>query len=997
MKAKIEQSPAINPNPVLSVTKTGTVLYSNEAGESLLREWGIEVRNKLPTNIEEIIKKVVSHNSSEKIEVKVGNRVYLVTFHPSPEGECVNVYGFDISDQKGLEEKLRVKEKQNDVLHQIGKIALECDSIQTFMDESVKLIASILGLEYCKIMELLPDGRFLLRAGIGWKRDFVGKHVVGGEKGSQAGYTLLSGMPVIVEDFEVENRFKKPEILKTHGVASGASVVIGSKENIFGVLVVNSTKKRKFTSEDTYFLTSVAFLIAQVVERKNAEEALRESEEKFRSVLENSLDAAYRRDLQTDRYDYMSPVIEQITGFSSMEMSAMSVNEALDHMHPDDRSCVASELTRALGAGIGTFDYRFRCKDGNYRWLADYFKVIKDINGCPHFISGVVRDITERKRVEEILTVERSQLLSIFDGIDDLVYVADPYTYEVLYVNKAMKEKFGGEYVGGICYREFQRKASPCDFCTNPIILKERDKPYRWEYYNPSVDRFFMIMDRIIKWPDGRDVRLEIAKDITDRKRTEEALRESEEKYRELFESSVDGIIVTDLAGNIMKVNPAYEKMLGYSIEELQHLSYQQLTPARWHESEAHVVREQVFKLGYSDEYEKEYIRKDGSIFPISIRVWLSIDKEGQPQGMWGIVRDITERKKIEEALLESEASRKVAEAVKVERQRFYNVLETLPAMICLLTHDCHIVFANRSYRKKFGESGGLHCYESRFGRTQPCEFCESYKVFETGQIHNWKVITPDGSIIDTYDVPFTDFDGTPMILKMDIDITERKEAEEALEKIEKIRVKEIHHRIKNNLQVISSLLDLQADKFIDENVIEAFREGQNRVISMSLIHEELYKGGENDTLDFSAYLKKLAESLFQTYSLSSKNIRLSMDLEDNAFLDIDTAVPLGIIVNELISNSLKHAFTKGEEGKIRVNLSREEGSNTSFTLSISDNGVGIPESIDIEVLDSLGLQLVTTLIEQLDGELELKRDKGTEFTMRFTVTEKNNQSSCHD
>nr|WP_269850123.1 PAS domain-containing protein [Methanosarcina horonobensis] len=107
----------------------------------------------------------------------------------------------------------------------------------------------------------------------------------------------------------------------------------------------------------------------------------------------------------------------------------------------------------------------------------------------------------------------------MFDGIDDVVYVTDPYTCEVLYANKAMKEKFGGELIGGICYREFQRRDSPCDFCTNPVILKERGKPYHWEYYNSTVERYFMIMDRIIKWPDGRDVRFEIAKDITERKK----------------------------------------------------------------------------------------------------------------------------------------------------------------------------------------------------------------------------------------------------------------------------------------------------------------------------------------------------------------------------------------------------------------------------------------------------------------------------------------------
>ena len=122
------------------------------------------------------------------------------------------------------------------------------------MDESVKLIASILEQEYYKIMELMPDGKFLLKAGTGWKPEFVGKNVVEGGKGSQAGYTLLSRMPVIVDDFKEEYRFEKPEILKIHGVVSGASVVIGSMKKIYGVLIVNSTKKRMFTSDDIYFL-----------------------------------------------------------------------------------------------------------------------------------------------------------------------------------------------------------------------------------------------------------------------------------------------------------------------------------------------------------------------------------------------------------------------------------------------------------------------------------------------------------------------------------------------------------------------------------------------------------------------------------------------------------------------------------------------------------------------------------------------------------------------
>ena len=240
------------------------------------------------------------------------------------------------------------------------------------------------------------------------------------------------------------------------------------------------------------------------------------------------------------------------------------------------------------------------------------------------------------------------------------------------------------------------------------------------------------------------------------------------------------------------------------------------------------------------------------------------------------------------------------------------------------------------------------------------------------------------------------------------------KEAEEALTKIETARKQEIHHRIKNNLQVVSSLLDLQAEKFNkreyikDSEVLEAFKESQDRVISMALIHEELYKGGEFEALNFSSYIQELAENLFETYSLGDIKITLKLDLVENIFFDMDTAVPLGIIVNELVSNSLKHAFPCRDEGEIRIKLHREEKGeciksknkdfkSASFALTVSDNGMGIPENFDIGDVDTLGMQLVTSLVDQLDGEFELNRDNGTEFTMRFAVTEKNNQPSAPD
>lgn len=234
-------------------------------------------------------------------------------------------------------------------------------------------------------------------------------------------------------------------------------------------------------------------------------------------------------------------------------------------------------------------------------------------------------------------------------------------------------------------------------------------------------------------------------------------------------------------------------------------------------------------------------------------------------------------------------------------------------------------------------------------------------------------------------------------------DITERKMAEETLQKIDEARIKEIHHRIKNNLQVISSLLSLEGERFSDKKMLEAFRESQNRVTSMAIIHEELYKGNKIDTLDFGDYLRKLTADLFRSYNLGNGEISLKLDL-DKVYLGMDTAIPLGIIVNELVSNALKHAFPEGMNGEIGIVLSRAEdyerrqkaeglwterncpnSEPLQFALAIEDNGKGFPKEIDLKNPESLGLELVNLLVEQIEGCIELKKDVKTRFVVWFS------------
>ncbi|WP_135612343.1 histidine kinase dimerization/phosphoacceptor domain -containing protein [Methanococcoides sp. AM1] len=247
----------------------------------------------------------------------------------------------------------------------------------------------------------------------------------------------------------------------------------------------------------------------------------------------------------------------------------------------------------------------------------------------------------------------------------------------------------------------------------------------------------------------------------------------------------------------------------------------------------------------------------------------------------------------------------------------------------------------------------------------------------------DYRIVTKNGDIRwiheDTYiqrdeEGNITYFQGTIL------DITERIEAEDSLKAMEEVRTKEIHHRIKNNLQVVSGMLYLESLKFKFQEVVDSFRDSENRVRSIALIHEKLYQSKDLVSLDFADYIKNLTDHLFHSYNVDQENVKLILNVED-VFLGMDTSVPLGIIINELTSNALQHAFGNGEKGEIEIDFQKDDD---VFTLTISNTGEPFPESIDFKNTESLGLQLVTNLTTQIDGEIELDKSNGTKFKITF-------------
>jgi two-component sensor histidine kinase len=219
------------------------------------------------------------------------------------------------------------------------------------------------------------------------------------------------------------------------------------------------------------------------------------------------------------------------------------------------------------------------------------------------------------------------------------------------------------------------------------------------------------------------------------------------------------------------------------------------------------------------------------------------------------------------------------------------------------------------------------------------------------------------------------------------VEISERNKAEKKLKASlaeKEVLLKEIHHRIKNNLQVINSLLSLQVRRISDEECITIFEECKNRINSISLVYEKLYESENLTNISFGDYARTLAKELFNSYSAKIPGIRLKLAAED-ILLQVNKAIPCALILNELLMNSIKFGFPDGKRGEIRVEFNSNGKRNVS--LGVGDNGVGLPEDFDIDAPGTLGMQIINALVRQLHGSIEIDRKKGAKFVVTFQVS----------
>ncbi|HOW05556.1 PAS domain S-box protein [Methanospirillum hungatei] len=324
----------------------------------------------------------------------------------------------------------------------------------------------------------------------------------------------------------------------------------------------------------------------------------------------------------------------------------------------------------------------------------------------------------KQKHAEKILEQERQQLLSIFDSLDQVVYVSDPKTYEILYVNKSFQNFLGHDVIGRICYEEFQNRKTPCEFCTNSIIFTQKPLPYSWEHYNSVFNRYYSIVDRVIRWPDGRDVRLEVATDVTEAKRaleelnaayeeiassedelkhqflelneSREHLKESEERYRSVIENTQDVFYRSDAQGNLIMASPSALRLFGY--DSLDEIIGKNIADTFYQNpDERQKLMEILQKKGSVYNYETPLLKRDKTPIWVSTNTHVYYDKNGAFAGVEGNIRDITDIKKTSMALRENE-----------ELYRF--LVEHIEDGVFIVQDDL-IVFCNATFANIIGYS----------------------------------------------------------------------------------------------------------------------------------------------------------------------------------------------------------------------------------------------------------------------------------------------------
>jgi len=677
----------------------------------------------------------------------------------------------------------------------------------------------------------------------------------------------------------------------------------------------------------------------------------------------------------------------------------------LEFVHPLDKADLdAAFLNSFENSSDNVIEHRVVTARGTIKHVEERWSIVRDDQGTPLRAVGTCQDITERKEAEAALQASNVQLQLLgtcVSRLNDIVMITEAEPFDepgprIVFVNDAFVRRTGysREEVIGQTPRILQGAKTQRSELDRIGAALRRWEPVRAELinYTKAGQEFWLELDIVpIANAQGWYTHwVAVERDITERKQTQDALRASEERRKIATDSGRVAIWEVDLKTNHLVWDDNCFALYQLRKEDFDGTFDAWSRTIHPQDLDAAVQGFQNAVAGTS-EYDQSFriVWPDGTVRYVQAYGEVLRDKDGNPERVIGTNWDITEGERAQAALTESERSLNEAQAL-AQVGSYRTDLKTgtwtsSPALDQIFGMDAAFVRTIENWGKLMAPG-----YEQKM-----LDYYERVVHGDGKFKHDYEIVRPsDGqkrwvSALGTF--VYDDY-GTPLFLKGTIqDITDRKQTELALESSLKDKdalLKEVHHRVKNNMQVISSLLRMESRRTTTESTKAVLGDMQARIRAMALLHESLYRTGTFASVDLGSYLRQLATQSFRAQATISGAVGLELDLS-SVQVSMDQGIPCGLLTNELISNCFKHGFPTGVTGLVRIELHPLDTAR-QWRLQVCDTGVGLPVNFEEKRKNSLGLQLAVDLARQIGGELTIERnhDKGVSFTVNFQALE---------
>ena len=582
-------------------------------------------------------------------------------------------------------------------------------------------------------------------------------------------------------------------------------------------------------------------------------------------------------------------------------------------------------------------------------------------------IGVIIASLTESSRQEK-------KFREMYDKSLAGIFTIDLGTNKIVQLNERIAEMFGitSQELTKMDVSSFWWDPKEQEAFVKEISSGKKIDPVEVAYRKKDGSRGWMLLTASVADPS---LMVCSAIDISEKKQINDNLIESELRYRMLFDRATDAILIHDPAGTILDASLIAARQSGYAVKRLQELRLEDLGLL----PEGGLSRTQNTELQSKGHFlfESLLMTRNGVPVPVEVNSKI-IEYSGRP-AILSTLRDITERRHAQAALIESES-------------RYRMIGDLIPFGVWSCDGLGNFTYLSESFLAMLGIStteyktkGWMHLLP---GQDADRTIADWRQCIQTGSFwdYEYRIVDTKGktSIVLSRGAPHYDAGGTiTSWVGIHLDITERKRYEERLEtslREKEVVIKEVHHRVKNNMQVISGFLELQSNYIDDPLAVEKLTECQQRVRTMALVHEKLYQAKNLGVINASEYIKSLVADLTNSYSLATR-VDVSVEVDD-VNMTLDMAIPCGLIINELVTNSLKYAFAGREKGSLLLSLHHQSDHN--FCLTVQDDGAGLPPDFEIRSRASLGMQLVGVLVHQLGGEMKVEKEPGTRFVIVF-------------